>query len=92
MFSKEIKARFANGQIMVNGEQINGDIDVPFAGMMEMGEFMNHIVKNRIWLLRVHIFGFDALFNGNIKNDLTEFLKQFILVRTSKKEQFIIIK
>ena len=92
LFSKDIKTRLKNGQIKINGMPIDHDVDLSFAGKIEVGEFMEHIVKNRIWLLRVHLFGLENLFDCNIKNDLTEFLKKFTFIRTSKKDAFIIIK
>lgn len=42
--------------------------------------------------IKLKIFGFEDLFGSNVKNDLTEILDEFIFVRTSKKEAFLLKK
>jgi len=41
---------------------------------------------------QIKIFGFENLFGSNIKNELTDILNEFIFVRTSKKETFLLKK
>ena len=97
IFSKEIKTRIAQKQIIVNGMPIDTDFDIDVemddAGNIEMfdiGDFMFSLMRNNIWALRLKIFTLEGLVSSNIKNDLTEFLKQFVIVRTSKKDIFVI--
>jgi len=97
IFSKEIKARFAQKQIHVNGLPIENDIDIDAelddAGnviMIEIGDFMFSLMRNNIWVLRLKIFTLEGLLSSSIKNDLTEHLKNFIIVRTSKKDIFVL--
>ena len=98
LFSNELKARFANKQIKVNGDAVdrNHDVDVARndAGNVikeDVGDFIFHnIIPNDIWTKRVELFGLTELFDSNINNDLTEFLSDFILLKTSKKDGFII--
>ena len=42
--------------------------------------------------IKLKIFGFEDLFGSNVKNDLTEILDEFLFVRTSKKEAFLLKK
>ena len=55
----------------------------------DIGDFMFSLMRNNIWALRLKIFSLEGIVSSNIKNDLTEFLKQFIIVRTSKKDVFV---
>ena len=96
IFSKEIKTRIAQKQILVNGLSIEQDIDInpelDEAGnviMFDIGDFMFSLMGNNIWALRLKIFTLEGLVSSNIKNDLTEHLKKFIIVRTSKKDIFV---
>lgn len=96
IFSKEIKTRIAQKQILVNGLPIEQDIDInpelDEAGnviMLDIGDFMFSLMQNNIWALRLKIFTLEGLVSSNIKNDLTEHLKNFIIVRTSKKDIFV---
>lgn len=90
LFSKDIKTRFAQKQIRVNGDVIENDINIDMEGILDIGEFIFALISNNIWALRIQIFGLEELMDSNIKNDLTEFLKQFKIVRTSKKDIFVI--
>lgn len=90
IFSNEIKARFKQKQIKVNGEVIENDIDIEMDSILDVGDFVFSLMRNNVWKLRLQIFGLEGLFGSNIKNDLTEFLKQFKIVRTSKKDIFVI--
>lgn len=96
VFSKEIKTRIANKQILVNGNPVDNDVklDIDFWGQfVDSGEFVSQILqKNQIWFLRIKFLGIDALMSGEIENDLTEFLNEFIFIRISKKESFFLKK
>jgi hypothetical protein len=41
---------------------------------------------------QIKIFGFENLFGSNIENELTKILNEFIFIRTSKKETFLLKK
>ena len=90
IFSNEIKARFKQNQIKVNGEVIENDINIEMDSILNIGDFVFSLMRNNVWKLRLQIFGLEGLFASNIKNDLTEFLEDFLMVRTSKKDVFII--
>jgi hypothetical protein len=92
IFSKEIKSRFAQKQIKVNGLVVSEDFDIgDVEETIDIGNFVFSLMRNNIWALRIRIFGLEDLMSAsNIKNDLTEFLKGFLIVRTSKKDVFVI--
>lgn len=90
IFSKEIKSRFKQKQIKVNGEVLENDIDIDVDSILDVGDFVFLLMRNNVWKLRLQMFGLEGLFSSNIKNDLTEFLQNFMLVRTSKKDIFVI--
>lgn len=75
---------------MVNGEVVESDMDIDMDSILDIGDFVFSLMRNNVWKLRLQIFGLEGLFNSNIKNDLTEFLENFAMVRTSKKDVFII--
>lgn len=99
LFTNDIKVRFKNNQITLNGEIIKSDIELDIevkendetANVLESGSFIVNLIKqNNIFELQMKIFGFENLFDSNIQNELTEILKGFIFVKTSKKESFIL--
>ena len=92
IFSKDIKQRFSNGQVTVNGDVVGIDFELSFSSLIEIEDFISIISENSMWVLRMHMLGIETLFNCNIKNDLTKFLEGFQFVKISKKERFIIKK
>jgi hypothetical protein len=98
IFSKDLKVRFNNNQIKLNGETVDKnqllDVVRDKSGNIiqeELGDFIFHnIIPNEVWKKRVEIFGIENLFNSNIENDLTNFLKKFVLVKTGKKNFTVI--
>lgn len=107
MFAKDIRIRLKNGQLRLNGEIIKEDVEVTSMELSEdnndeltiddivqdAGDFLFfNIVGDPIWAIRCDIFGFETLFNSEIKNDLTDFLSMFNLLRISKKELIVIKK
>lgn len=66
---------------------------INIAVIKESGDFICELgVKNPIFLIQLKMFGFENLFNSNIKNDLTDILNQHILIKISKKDSFILKK
>jgi len=110
IFSRDIKQRFKNGQIKVDGKPITEDIDLNIknlpephhvmmfnikSGFIDAGEFICNILKvdhNEIFKNQLMIFGFEDIKQTNIKNDLTEILDNFFIIRISKKDIFVIEK
>ena len=108
LFSKDIRTRLKNGQIRVNDEVVKEDIDISRFDIQEIeengesifdyvvinaGDFIFHeIASNPLWITQCHIFGFENLFDTNIKNDLTLLLSQYNLLRISRKELLLILK
>lgn len=99
LFSNEINARLKNGQIKVNGEQVKTNIDLPITNNLDdmedvvsdLGDFLFwNICSNQIWIERLRVFNIEFLIGSNIQNDLTEFLKNFIIIRISKTQAFVV--
>jgi hypothetical protein len=57
---------------------------------MDIGDLMFSLMRDEIWQLQLEIFGIENLGMSNIRNDLTEELRKFLIVRTSKKNVFVI--
>ena len=71
----------------VTGINFNNEI----VDIIDAGDFVFNLVSNKKWLAMIQIFGLENLFGEtNINNDLTLFLKDFILLKTSKKQIFVI--
>jgi hypothetical protein len=98
IFSKDLKVRFGNKQIKLNGETVDKDHELNVARdeagnfiTEELGDFIFHnIIPNEVWTKRVELFGLENLFNSNIQNDLTEFLKQFAVIKTGRNKLTVI--
>jgi len=95
VFSKDFKTRIAQKQIRVNGETIEGDIEIDIDFIhkdffMDIGDLMFSLMDRDIWQLQLQIFGIENLATSNITNSLTEELRKFLMVRTSKKNVFVI--
>ena len=60
----------------------------------EIGDFVFNLIRNETWKKRLQIMGVDAFFgeDSEIKNDLSEHLNVFTLVRFSKKDAIILSK
>lgn len=95
----DIKARLSNGSIKLNGEEVK-DVRVDIGEISEVrdfGKFFNILQKEtdfkkyKNFLLMT---GFDDMMNGesNIENELTEYLKNWHLVRTSSSSGFFMKK
>ena len=95
VFSKDFKTRIAQKQIIVNGDAIEGDIEIDIDFIhtdffMDIGDLMFILMRDKIWQLQLQIFGIENLVMSNISNSLTEELRKFLIVRTSKKNVFVI--
>ena len=93
-FSKEIKSRLKQNQITINNEIIKSDIDLNVdVKCIEVSDLICDLIKeDSIFSIQMKIFGFENLFNCNIDNKLTKKLNQFLLIRPSKKEMFLLKK
>jgi len=108
IFSRDIKQRFKNGQIKIDGEIIKEDIDIPVMnmndphqvfgfgqdnGFINAGNFIFDLIKtDENFKHQLMIFGFEDIKNSNIKNDLIEIMDNFTIIRISKKDVFVIKK
>ena len=106
VFYNDIKIRIKNNQITINSEVIKDNIELNIetkldeenkevAVIVDADDFLFWIlIKNKKSDIATQfkIFGFENLFGSNIKNDLTDILNEFIFVRTSKKETFLLKK
>jgi hypothetical protein len=69
------------------GQCFNNDI----ADVIDAGDFLFNLIRsNEKWQNQIRIFGFEELFDTNIENELTLFLKSFIFLKISKKQIFIL--
>lgn len=108
LFSTDIKGRFNNGQIQLNGIVIKTDVEITIVVNIvkvdekdeekvvstEIGDFVFDIIKNETWKKRLQLMGVDAFFweDCDIKNDLSEHLKKFTLLRFSKRDAIVLNK
>jgi len=99
LFSNDIKVRIKNKQIILNSDVVDFNIELNIelenekAKIFEVGDFIFNIIKsNKKFSDQFMIFGFEGLFDSNIKSDLTNILDQFILIKTSRKEIFLLKK
>lgn len=70
----------------VTGKEFGGDI----ADAIDAGDFLFNLLSNRKWAVQIEMLGFENLFDTNIENDLTFFLKNFILLKISKKQILVL--
>ena len=93
----DIKSRVNSGVIKLNGDVISdvrteiGDV----CDIMSIGHFLVHLQSNielSGFTQFLNVFGFDDIMHNetNIKNDLTLFLSDWSLIRTSAFEGFFI--
>ena len=108
IFSRDIKQRFRNGQVKVDGEVIKEDIDIPVMNMNDthqvfgfgqkngfigVGNFIFDLIQiDDVFKHQLMIFGLEDIKQTNIKNDLTGILDNFVIIRISKKDVFVLKK
>lgn len=101
VFSKDIKIRLKNGQIRLNGDVIKEDIKITHMELSDMvnindiiqdaGEFLaQNVVQNNIWIEQCIQFGLEDVFGLDIDNGLTKMLKNYNILKISKKELIVI--
>jgi hypothetical protein len=105
VFSNEIKSRFSNGQIRLNGEVVKSDIDLGNIEIIEAGEWIFNLItplskeKKNILFFIIDLFSVETLFSGDcqindkpIENILPELniIKKCKFLKASKKQMFII--
>lgn len=67
--------------------------EINIATIRESGEFICDLGKlNSIFITQMKIFGFENLFESNIKNELSNILNDHFLIKISKKDSFILNK
>lgn len=61
------------------------------ATIFESGRFIADTIKlNPIFAIQMKVFGFENLFESNIDNELTRILNQYIFIKISKKDSFLL--
>jgi len=93
LFSNDIRQRFKNGQIKINGE-ITNDIELDIKGeILNAGEFLfKLILENKIFGKQLRIFDFEILPDSNLDNELKNILSKFFIIRFSKKDIILVEK
>lgn len=102
--TKEIKQRFANRQIKVNGNVVDAlDHDIPIQdGYWELGDFIYECMKSSDKDFCRHLTMLKFYFNSDIttffggcnmiNNKAAKFLSGFVCLTLSKKEHIVFIK
>lgn len=94
VYSKEIKIRFSQGNIMLNGEVIKEDIELGEITYNEsVGQFVYELLKeNKYNFEQLKFFKLDGLIGSNIDNNLTKHLNNFNFLRYSKNDTIVLNK
>lgn len=95
MFSQDIKIRIKNKQMALDGEPITEDIDlnVDSSNTIDAGDFIfENIANNKQRIQLTNLVGFENLSTCNIENDLTRLMKQFHVLRISKRDLMVLRK
>ncbi len=96
LFQADIKSRFKNGQIFLNGFQVKDDEEVEINNnykIHDAGEWFScNIVTDKIKYTLALIIGNEFLFRKdlNFKNKIAEEFNGFSILKISKKEILII--
>ena len=70
-----------------------GEDLITVAKCIEASDLIFNLIKeDQIFSIQMMIFGFENLFNSNIDNRLTKKLNEFLLIKISKKEIFLLKK
>jgi hypothetical protein len=93
--SNEIKQRFSNNQIKINGDVVKENIDLEVEdSFMEIDDFFSsHDVKtlSKILLLKCVCESVGDMFDTNLSG-VAQYLKGFVCLTFSKKDHIILIK
>ena len=94
IFSKEIKSRLKQNQISINNEIIKSNVDLNVeVKCIEVSDLICNLIKeDKMFGIQMEIFGFENLFNTNLDNKITKRLNEFLLIKSSKKEMFLLKK
>jgi len=99
VFANEIRSRFKNGQIKLNGEKTNNlDLDVKFDDadnliVHDVGEFIFKIIsQNDVFASQLKIFDFETITESNLDNELKNIFSKFFIIRFSKKDIILVEK
>lgn len=99
IFANEIRQRFNNGQIKLNGESTeNVELNVKFDDdgeiiVHEIGEFIFNLIKdNNLFGLQLRFFDFETIINSNLDNELKNVFSKFFIIRFSKKDIILVEK
>lgn len=92
-----------NGNVVKDNIEMDIELDeFSNAKIIEAGDFICKLISTQlkpstskltygqIFAIQLKIFGLENLFESNINNELTKHLNRFILVKTSKKEFFLL--
>ena len=91
-FAKDIRSRFKNNQIKVNGEPVTEDFELPkIDKIIDPGEALAILCQNDKWALQLSLIGLDNIIGSNIETDLKDKLQEFVFIKTSKKDSFVIV-
>jgi hypothetical protein len=90
LFSNDIKSRMKNKQIKINGEIVTENLKINISGIFPTDEFIASLCSNPKWALQMQFIGLENILFSNIETDLKEVLKKNIIIRTSKKQSFVI--
>lgn len=95
-----------NGEVIKENIELDVEmIDESNAKIIEVGDFISKLIISKqkpyteskltygeIFAIQLKVFGLENLFDSNINNDLTKILNDYILVKISKKEIFMLKK
>lgn len=84
LFSSDIKQRFANGQIKLDGEVIRTDLEIGVSAVHDAGDFIFALCQDEINVARLKLFGIEGFFAMN------ENLRHFRVLDFSKKDKLIL--
>lgn len=106
LFANDIRQRFKNGQIKLNGELIQDiDLDVELVEkivdekvskepiIIDAGDFIFSLLKmNKIFGTQLKMFDFETLSESNVNCELKDILSDFFIIRFSKKDIIVVKK
>ncbi len=105
IFSNDIRQRFKNKQIKLNGEIVsNIDLDIELipsknddsvdvAKTVVAGDFISNIIKNDTTIFsKLQIFDFETLSDSNINSELKSMFDNFLILRFSKVDVLFLTK
>lgn len=88
--ANDIKARFSNKQILVNGGVSTKEFDIGnISEVYDQGFFMKKLQKLPLWekhSQQIMFWGLENLLESNIQNDLIKFLSNFKMIQISKDD------